>query len=314
MARALNTRHSHSAPAALAPKHAWPSDLCHTPPNLCDAEGHLLSLSLRDAGLKCSTFPKELSQLGSLARLDLSGNELQADVKDVAAVRGATRPTAVFWRLLVGEGQLGPRHVRAMAPGLVRAPGLDGSPHPLIPAPLPLPLSPYLHPVPRYCPSFLCASCTSPTPGWGAPWTAASSHPCARCGDTAGGRQPRTAKKEGARMCSRFLQFFLAKQNRWQAAPFAVSPAMVETWMDNCAHTCCPWARARTHGRSPPPFASHPPCSLQVYELSSNFISGTVPACMLSSPVEELYLGRWVFWGRSGNMRKRLPDEPRLWC
>ncbi|KIZ04191.1 hypothetical protein MNEG_3772, partial [Monoraphidium neglectum] len=89
------------APAALAPKHAWPSDLCHTPPNLCDAEGHLLSLSLRDAGLKCSTFPKELSQLGSLARLDLSGNELQADVKDVAAVRGATRPTAVFWRLLV---------------------------------------------------------------------------------------------------------------------------------------------------------------------------------------------------------------------
>lgn len=56
------------------------------PPNLCDTKGRLVSLSLRDAGLRCPTFPGQLAALGALQRLDLSGNDLAADVKAAAAV------------------------------------------------------------------------------------------------------------------------------------------------------------------------------------------------------------------------------------
>ena len=56
---------------ALKPSHPWAADLCHTPPNLCDAKGRLLSLSLRDKGLRCPSFPSQLGQLTSLERLDL---------------------------------------------------------------------------------------------------------------------------------------------------------------------------------------------------------------------------------------------------
>ena len=77
------------APVAFSPKHPWQQDLCHTPPNLCDAKGRLLSLALRDAGLKCGSFPKELGKLASLQRMDLSNNEFQANAQDVAAVGAA---------------------------------------------------------------------------------------------------------------------------------------------------------------------------------------------------------------------------------
>ncbi|KAI8473726.1 MAG: hypothetical protein J3K34DRAFT_409783 [Monoraphidium minutum] len=75
-----------TAPAAFAPGHPWTSDLCHTPPNLCDAKGRLLSLELRDAGLRCPAFPRGLAALSALHRLDLSGNEIKGDVADAAEV------------------------------------------------------------------------------------------------------------------------------------------------------------------------------------------------------------------------------------
>lgn len=79
-----------SAPAALAPKHPWEDDLCHVPPNLCSPKGQLLSLSLRDGGLRCPGFPREVSALGALQRLDLSGNDVDAPLSAAAAVRGGS--------------------------------------------------------------------------------------------------------------------------------------------------------------------------------------------------------------------------------
>ncbi|GBF99542.1 hypothetical protein Rsub_12348 [Raphidocelis subcapitata] len=74
------------APTALAATHPWESDLCHTPPNVCDERGRLVALSLRGAGLACPSFPPSLSALSALQRLDLSDNELPSSVSGAAAV------------------------------------------------------------------------------------------------------------------------------------------------------------------------------------------------------------------------------------
>ena len=68
------------APAALfsPADHPWQADFCHAaPPSVCDAKGRLVSLSLRDAGLRCpGGLPPQVAALPALERLDLSGNDL----------------------------------------------------------------------------------------------------------------------------------------------------------------------------------------------------------------------------------------------
>ena len=49
--------------------------LCEAVPNRCDNEGHLTHLSLSSEGLECK-FPKAVSKLTSLTRLDLTFNQL----------------------------------------------------------------------------------------------------------------------------------------------------------------------------------------------------------------------------------------------
>lgn len=49
--------------------------LCEAAPNQCDHEGHLMHLSLSSEGLECK-FPKALSKLRTLTRLDLTFNQL----------------------------------------------------------------------------------------------------------------------------------------------------------------------------------------------------------------------------------------------
>lgn len=49
--------------------------LCELAPNRCDDDGHLVHLSLSSEGLECR-FPKAVSKLTSLTRLDLTFNQL----------------------------------------------------------------------------------------------------------------------------------------------------------------------------------------------------------------------------------------------
>ena len=80
---------NHSAPIALSsysslgrgeasgPVQAeWRSDLCHTAPNACDAQGRITRLGLRNAGLRCpGGFPRAFGELAALRHADLSGND-----------------------------------------------------------------------------------------------------------------------------------------------------------------------------------------------------------------------------------------------
>lgn len=70
----------------------WASDLCHIPPNSCNAAGQLTHLILPGVGLSCSSFPPQLGRLTELRRLDLSGNKLEGiSINDVAAVLSGAR-------------------------------------------------------------------------------------------------------------------------------------------------------------------------------------------------------------------------------
>jgi len=80
-------------PAAAADDHAPEDDICNQPPNVCDADGRLLTLSLPRAGLYCrGGLPESLGKLGRLEVLDLAFNDLDGqDISDVAEVRGEER-------------------------------------------------------------------------------------------------------------------------------------------------------------------------------------------------------------------------------
>ena len=49
--------------------------LCEAAPNRCDEDGHLTHLSLSSEGLECK-FPKAVSKLKTLTRLDFTFNQL----------------------------------------------------------------------------------------------------------------------------------------------------------------------------------------------------------------------------------------------
>jgi len=98
--------HHHSAPNAFAAKHPWSSDLCHTPPNLCDSQGRLIFLSLRDAGLSCAALPQELAALTTLQRLDLGGNEIATTPRQAGAVLSKLAVAELYLSNMKMQGQL----------------------------------------------------------------------------------------------------------------------------------------------------------------------------------------------------------------
>lgn len=72
-------------PAAAASTRSRQEDLCSLMPNECDAEGHLVVLSLRYAGLYCiGGAPQSVGNLTELRVLSLDGNDL--DGQDIASI------------------------------------------------------------------------------------------------------------------------------------------------------------------------------------------------------------------------------------
>lgn len=65
-------------------------ELCEAVPNQCNDDGHLTHLSLSSEGLDCR-FPKELSSLKSLTRLDLTFNQM--DGRYVTFLDSSTPPS-----------------------------------------------------------------------------------------------------------------------------------------------------------------------------------------------------------------------------
>jgi hypothetical protein len=84
-------------PAAASDDHTPDEDLCSMAPNVCDAEGRLLTLSLPNAGLFCrGGLPDSLGKLKRLQVLDLAFNDLDGqDIADIAKVRGKGGEIAV---------------------------------------------------------------------------------------------------------------------------------------------------------------------------------------------------------------------------
>jgi hypothetical protein len=94
---ALSSYSSLARGASSSPVHRaeWRSDLCHTAPNACNAEGKLTRLGLRSAGLRCpGGFPRALGELTALKHADLSGNDFGA------------QPFNEVERALAGSGSL----------------------------------------------------------------------------------------------------------------------------------------------------------------------------------------------------------------
>jgi hypothetical protein len=91
--RRTRTMCAKELPAAVADGRKPEQDLCHMAPNVCDAEGRLLTLSLPNAGLYCQGgLPDSLSRLERLQVLDLAFNDLDGEsLEDIAKVRGSVK-------------------------------------------------------------------------------------------------------------------------------------------------------------------------------------------------------------------------------
>jgi hypothetical protein len=71
----------------LRPSDDYATDPCHTPPNVCTTDGHLLQLVLPAAGLDCNgSLPDALASFRSLKLLELSYNRIDAPAAQVAGV------------------------------------------------------------------------------------------------------------------------------------------------------------------------------------------------------------------------------------
>jgi hypothetical protein len=105
--RRTRTMCAKELPAAAADDHPPEDDLCNMPPNICDADGRLLTLSLPNAGLFCEGgLPESLGKLGRLEVLDLAFNDLDGqDIADVAKVRGREKEREGVGWLFREEGE-----------------------------------------------------------------------------------------------------------------------------------------------------------------------------------------------------------------
>lgn len=59
-------------------------DFCHMPFCICDDEGYLLKLSLRELQLSCELPYKELAKLSRIERLYLDGNYFTGDIQKIS--------------------------------------------------------------------------------------------------------------------------------------------------------------------------------------------------------------------------------------